>query len=77
MAPSTPGIARTRRSASARIGSRSRARSAGTVIENMTLPPETKMSDTSPRATMSPRPSGAGIGLRRSRTWSLVMSGMG
>ena len=58
MAPSTPGmpappLGRGRAAAPCR-----RARSAGTVIENITLPPEMKMSETRPRATMSPSPSG-------------------
>ena len=72
MAPATPGIALTTRSAAARNGSISCARAAGTVIEKKTLPSAMKMSETSPRSTMLPLKSGPFTVFRRSRTASLV-----
>ena len=72
MAPATPGIALTTRSAAARSGSISCARAAGTVIEKNTLPSAMKMSDTKPRSTMLPVKSGPLTVFRRSRTVSLV-----
>ena len=72
MAPATPGIALTTRSAAARSGSISCARAAGTVIEKNTLLSAMKMSETSPRSTMLPVKSGPFTVFRRSRTASLV-----
>jgi hypothetical protein len=72
MAPATPGIALTARSAAARSGSISRARSAGTVIEKNTLESAMKMSETRPRSTILPVKSGPLTVLRRSMTASLV-----
>ena len=73
MAPATPGIDLTTRSAAARSGSISWARAAGTVIEKNTLPSAMKISETMPSETMSPVKSGPLTVLRRSRTASLVM----
>ena len=72
MAPATPGIALTTRSAAARSGSISLARSVGTVIEKKTLPSAMKISETMPSSTILPEKSGPLIVFRRSRTVSLV-----
>ena len=73
MAPATPGIALTTRSAAARSGSISCARAAGTVIEKKTLASAMKISETRPRSTMLPVKSGPFTVFRRSMTASLVM----
>ena len=71
-APATPGMAVTTRSAAARSGSSSFARSAGTVIEKNTFRSAMKMSETRPRLTMSPSKSGPLMVASRWRTTSLV-----
>ena len=72
IAPATPGIALTTRSAAARSGSISCARAAGTVIEKKTFESAMKMSETRPRSTMLPVKSGPFTVFRRSMTASLV-----
>jgi hypothetical protein len=72
MACVTPGTSRTAFSAAWRSGSSSRARSAGTVIEKMTLPSDTMTSETMPRPTISPSRSGPRTRFSACSTSSLV-----
>ena len=72
MACSTPGTSRTAFSAAWRSGSSSRALSAGTVMEKITLPLATTISETMPRLTMSPVRSGPLTCRSAARTCSLV-----
>ena len=70
--PVTPASSFTTFSAACRKGSSSRARSAGTVIENATRPSRTSTSDTIPRSTMLPERSGPLMRRSASSTSGLV-----